>query len=144
MPRQDEQRVVDAHTQAEHQTDGAGDLGHRHHAGQQTDRAGPDQDADERNDDRETHRHHRTERDGQHDDGDEDADLLATWLGVALGVAQPSVVLHLDPGVSDFLGGLVGGLELATPTSCWSNATVAKAVVPSSLTVEVRGVVGIS
>ena len=49
---------------------------------------------------------------GQHDNGDEDADLLAAGLGVALGVAEAAVVLHLDTGVTGALGGLVGGVEL--------------------------------
>ena len=114
VPRQDEQRVVDADTEADHHADDAWRSRARRMAPDSTPmRAHADEQADERDQDRQAHRDERAEGDGQHDDGHQDADLLAAGLGVALGVAESTVVLDLDTGVTRRRGGeLLGGLEL--------------------------------
>ena len=100
----------------------------------------PTRDADESDDDGETHRDQRAERDRQHEDGDEEADLLAAWLGVTLGVAEAAVVLHLDARRRRSSSVAWSATSnSATPISSVSYATVAKAVVPSSLPVEEPG-----
>ena len=73
----DEQRVVDAHTDADHRRQRRGEALQRIHVRQQTDDGKPDRDTGQRDDDGQHHREHRPERDQQDDDRGEDADPLA-------------------------------------------------------------------
>ena len=117
MAGQDEERVVDADTEGEHQPYDGGDLGHRGEAGKDAEGAGADQDRDERHADRETHGHHGAEGHRQDDGCDQDGDHLATAASRGTRVAQASVVLDLESGVSGNLGRLLrfvvhGGRDL--------------------------------
>ena len=86
--------------------------GHGDDSGEQADGAHADQEADERDHDRQAHRDQGAERDGQHDDGDQDADLLAAGGSVTGGEAEALVVLDLDTRVAGDLDGLLSGLEV--------------------------------
>ena len=77
VPGDDEQRVVDAHAEADHGAEDQGELRDVQEGGEHADAGGADEDAEQRRHDREPHRHHRAEGDQQHDDGDADADQLA-------------------------------------------------------------------
>ena len=93
---QDEERVVDADAEGEHQADDGGDLGHRGEAGKDAEGAGADQDRDERDADRGTHGHHGTEGHRQDDGCDAGWRHLATAAALRRCVAEASVVLDLE------------------------------------------------
>ena len=77
VPGDDEQRVVDPDTEADHRAQDQREFGDVHDGRQHSDGGGADEDAEECRHDRKAHRDHRAEREQQHDDRDADADQLA-------------------------------------------------------------------
>ena len=72
----DEQRVVDADAEADHQADERREVGDLHEvAGQDHERA-TEADAEQRDADRQAHGQHRAERDDQDDDGERQTEQL--------------------------------------------------------------------
>ena len=80
VPGDDEQRVVDAHAEADHGAEDQGELGDVHDGGQHADAGDADEDADQRGADGQAHRHDGAEGDEQDDDRHADADELAARL----------------------------------------------------------------
>ena len=76
VPGDDEQRVVDAHAEADHRPDHGGEVGHHEDVGEQAGEGDAEAHAGERHGDREAHGQHRAERDDEHDDGEGEADDL--------------------------------------------------------------------
>ncbi len=72
----DEERVVDADAEADHDRHELREVGHLDRVGHDGDGARPDADPDERRADRHAHRQHRAERDDQDDDGEREAERL--------------------------------------------------------------------
>jgi len=77
VARDDEQRVVDPHADADHRRDRCGELRHIEHARDEADQRSAAADAEERGDDREAHRQQRPEGDEEDDHRGRDADELA-------------------------------------------------------------------
>ena len=80
VPGADEQRVVDADTDADQRCDLRGERRNVQDSREQVDEREPDPDAEQRGHDRHAHRKQRPERDQQDDDGGEDPDRLARRL----------------------------------------------------------------
>ena len=76
VSRHDEQGVVDADTQAEHERDRGGEVGDRQEVGEQPGEDRSDADAGEGDADGQAHREHGPERQDQHDDGEGQAEQL--------------------------------------------------------------------
>ena len=112
MAGQDEQGVVDAHTQSQHEADDGGDLRHGDQARQDANDAAAGENRCKRSNDRQTGCHHGSEGDQQDDHCCGDRDHLAARLGCGVGVAERTVVLHLDAGVAHLLDCRLGVLEL--------------------------------
>ncbi len=70
----DEERVIDADTDADHLGELRRELGHRHEVADQGDRGEPDTEPEERVHDRQAHREDRAEHDHQDDDRGEEAE----------------------------------------------------------------------
>ena len=89
----DEQRVVDADTDADHRHRGGGEVGHVDEVADDEDQRDAGADAEQRGADRQPHREHRPERDQQDDHGGEQPDRLA---GAADRVGGEHVAAVLD------------------------------------------------
>ncbi len=76
VARDDEQRVVDAHADADHRRELGGEVGRRDDVAEQLHQTEADADAEQRDEDRQAHGEQRTERHQQDDDGGEDPDEL--------------------------------------------------------------------
>ena len=74
VPSDDEQRIVDAHADADHRRQSRREVLKGIGVREQSDDRQSDRDAGERNDDRQHHREHRAERNEQDDDRREDPD----------------------------------------------------------------------
>ena len=84
VARDDEERVVDPHPQADHGSEGRGDGGHLERVPEHADDRQGAGDAEQRRDDRDDHRHGAAEREQKDDDRRADPDDLADvggWLG---------------------------------------------------------------
>ena len=77
MTGDDEQRVIDAHAEADHHAQDQGELRDVHDGGQDADAGGADEDAEQRRHDGKPHGDDRAEGDEEHDDRDPDPDQLA-------------------------------------------------------------------
>ena len=131
----DEQRVVDADREAEHDAEHRGD---RHHVDDARERQrgdDADADADERGDDREPGADERAEHDDEHDGREDEADRLAD--AEELGDARGDLRGEVDRDAVDGLGAervLRRPCLVAGGTSNWVslNMTGATAALPSS------------
>ncbi len=83
VARDDEEGVVDAHTETDHHAQDQREVGNVHEGRQHADTCSADEEAHERGEDRQAHGDNGAERDQQHDDRDADADELAA--GIVLG-----------------------------------------------------------
>ena len=96
----DEQRVVDAHADADHGGQDGGEGLERVDVGEQLDDRQPDGDAAQRHHDGQRHGQHRPEGDEQDDDGGHDADQLTRGQWLALGLLDElTAEVDLECGV---------------------------------------------
>jgi hypothetical protein len=135
----DQQRVVDADAQTDHDAQEGGEVGDGQHVAEDGDDGGPQPDAEQRHAHRQAHGQHRAERHDQDDDGEGQADLLGRGL-LELGEHEPAqldaqavdvghvrvdlvadlaglghvdVVGELDVGVGDAVRAVAPGRDLA-------------------------------
>ena len=76
----DQERVVDADAEPDHDAEEGGEVGDRHHVAQQGDEGGADADAEEGDADGQPHGQHRAEGDDEDDDGEGEAEGLGRRL----------------------------------------------------------------
>ena len=107
MAGDDEQRVVDADTEADHRSDHRRGDGRVDEVGHDADAAEADHQPEQRGDDRDRHRDQRPERDQQHDHRHGETDVLAAF---DLGVDQGAGELGLDATFAGDFGGRFGAL----------------------------------
>ena len=80
IARDDQQRVVDADAEADHQADERREVGDLDEVAGEDDERAAEADAEQRDADRQAHREHRPERDDQDDDGEREAEQLGRRL----------------------------------------------------------------
>jgi hypothetical protein len=97
VPRDDEQRVVDADAQSDHQPDERSELRHLEDVAEQDHESAADPDAEQGDRDREAHGQHRSEGHDQDDDGEGEAEQLGRRL-LELGEDEAA---QLDPQAVD-------------------------------------------
>jgi hypothetical protein len=111
----DQQGVVDADAQADHDAEERGEVGDRDHVAEQRDDRGAEADAEQGDAHRQAHRQHRAERQDQDDDGERQAEHLGRRLG-ELGEDEPAQLdveaLDVGRGVEDLVADLAGPGEL--------------------------------
>ena len=76
ITRDDQQRVVDADTETDHDADERREVGHLDHVARENDEGRPQTDAEQRDRDRQTHREDRAERDDQDHDRERQPEQL--------------------------------------------------------------------
>ena len=137
VPGDDEQRVVDAHADADHGGQLGAERRHDQPGGEQGDDGEADADAEQGGEDRQAHGEHRAEGDEQDDDGGEDADGLAraTWAAGRLAMGwPPSSTWKPVAGAASAASTTAWTVGLRVSSVSWSNCTLAKAMWPSVLT----------
>jgi hypothetical protein len=112
MARDDQQGVVDAHAETDHDADERSEVGDLEHMAQQDDERATEADAEQRHADRQTHREHRPEGNDEDDDGEREAEELGRRLFELCEEEATELDSHaLDVG--DLIANLVGDLRRA-------------------------------
>ena len=99
----DEQHVVDAHSDADHRGDLRSEVGHLEEVRRQRHEAQTDAQADDRNEDREAHGQQRPEADEQDERRDQQTDALGAEGALFCALNREAGELHLHLGAIGFL-----------------------------------------